>query len=74
MICAKARKLVGMLYRQFYQDADTSTLLQLYVSNIRPHLEYMCQAWDPYLKKDIEMLESVQKFALQVCSKQWNAM
>ena len=25
MICTKARRLVGMLYRQFYQDADTST-------------------------------------------------
>ena len=56
MIFPKARKLVGMLFGQFYQDADTSTLLQLYVSNIRPHLEYACQVWDPYLK-DIEMLE-----------------
>ena len=31
MICTKARRLVGMLYRQFYQDADTSTLKQLYI-------------------------------------------
>ena len=62
-----------MLYRQFYQDADTTTLKQLYVSNIRPHLEYACQVWDPYLQKDIDMLESVQKFALRVCSKQWDA-
>ena len=61
-----------MLYRQFYQDADT-TLKQLYVCNIRPHLEYACQVWDPYLKRDIDLLESVQKFALRVCSKQWNA-
>ena len=66
MICTKARRLVGMLYRQFYQDldADTSTLKQVYVSNIRPHLEYACQVWDPYWQKDIDMLESVQKFAL----------
>ena len=62
-----------MLYRWFHQDVDTSTLLQLYVSNIRPHLRYAHQAWDPYLKKDIEMLESVQKFSLQVYSRQWNA-
>ena len=47
MICTKARKLVGMLYRQFYRDADTSTLKRLYVFNIRPHLEYACQVWDP---------------------------
>ena len=73
MIFAKARRLVGMLYRQFYQDADTSTLKQLYVSNIRPHLEYACQVWDPYLQKDVDKLELVQKFALRVCSKQWDA-
>ena len=73
MICTKARMLVGMLYRQFYQDADTSTLKQLYVSNIRPHLEYACQVWDPYLQKDVDKLELVQKFALRVCSKQWDA-
>ena len=28
---------------------------------------------DPYLKKDIDSLESVQKFAMRVCSKQWDA-
>ena len=27
-------------------------------------------AWDAYLVKDI--VENVQKFALHVCSKQWN--
>ena len=70
MICTKARRLIGMLYRQFCQDADISTLKQLYVSNIRPHLEYACQVWDPYLKRDIDLMESVQKFALRVCSKQ----
>ena len=63
MICPKARKLVGMLFGQFYQDGDTSTLLQLYVSNIRPHLEYACQAWDPYLKKDVHR-DAEYEFAL----------
>ena len=53
IICTKARKLVEMLYRQFYRDSDTSTVKQLYVSNVRPHLEYARQVWDPYLLKDI---------------------
>ena len=44
MIYTKARRLVGML-RQFYQDADTAILRELYVSNIRPLLEYVCQLW-----------------------------
>ena len=29
--------------------------------------------WDPYLVKDVELLESVQKFALKVCCKQWSS-
>ena len=55
-----------MLYRQFYAWADTSTMLRIYVTCIRPHLEYACQLWDPYT------LESVQKFACKVCLKQWD--
>ena len=30
------------------------------------------QVWSPYLAKDIQKLESVQKFALKVCLKKWN--
>ena len=54
-----------MLYRQFYQDADTSTLKQLYVYNITPHLENACLVWDPYLQKDIDMLEPVQNSIME---------
>ena len=72
MICTKARKLVGMLYRRFYTWADTDTLRTLYLTCIRPHLEYACQLWDPYLRKDIDRLENVQKFACKVCLGAWN--
>ena len=41
-ICTKARKLVGMLYRKFSTWADTDTLRCLYLTCIRPHLEYIC--------------------------------
>ena len=71
-ICSKARKLVGMLYRQFYTWADTSTLLRIYLTCIRPHLEYACQLWDPYTDKGTQALESVQKFACKVCLKRWD--
>ena len=52
------------------------TILYIYPDNyltcIRPHLEYAAQLWDPYNKKDIELLESVQKFACKVCLKCWD--
>ena len=75
-ICTKARKLVGMLHRKFSTWTDTNTLRCLYLTCIRPHLEYACQLWDPYSTEGIYSLESVQKFACRVyiyiCLKQWN--
>jgi len=50
-ICTKARKLVGMLYRRYSKWADTNTLRCIYLTCIRPHLEYACQLWDPYITK-----------------------
>ena len=38
--CSKAGKLIGLLYRRYYQYSDCDTLLQLYLSLIRPHTEY----------------------------------
>ena len=73
LICTKTRKLVGMLYRNFYKYSSSPTLLKLYKALIRPHLEYAGVVWDPYLVKDIVAVENVQKFALRVCSKQWNS-
>ena len=69
VICSKAKKLLGLLYRQFYLNTSTSSLLKLYLSFIRPILEYSCQVWHPYLVKE---LECVQKFALRLCVKQWD--
>ena len=71
-ICKKTRKLIGLLHRNFYQFSNPSTLLKLYKSLIRPHMEYARMVWDPHLAKDIK-LKDVKKFALRVCSKSWNS-
>ena len=55
-ICTKTKKILGLLYRQFYQRANQETLLQLYVSIVRPHMEYAAQVWDPHLKRDQDLL------------------
>jgi len=61
-----------MLYRQFYSWADTPILLLIYLTCIRPHLEYACQLWDPSTNKNRHLLEDVQKFACRVCLKRWD--
>ena len=72
-ICNKARKIMGILYRQFSSNVDSLAMLKLYTSFVRPHLEYGIDVWNPFLQKDIAALENVQKFALRVCFKKWSS-
>ena len=51
--CTKAKQVLGLLYRQFYNHASPETLKQLYLSLVRPHLEYAAPLWSPYTQKDI---------------------
>ena len=71
IICIKARKTIGLLYRHFYLNSNTPSLQQLYLTLVQPVIEYACQVWHPHLAKDIVKLECVQKLALRLCTKQW---
>ena len=44
----------------------------MYKALVRPHLEYAAQVWSPYMVKDIQLLEKVQRFALRICSCNYN--
>ena len=46
-ICTKASKL---LYHKFYKHAELPALFQLYLSLVRPHLEYASDVWTPPTK------------------------
>ena len=68
--CSKAKCILGLLYRRFYGLADCKTIIKLYLSVVRPHLEYASSLWDSYTAKDILALENVQKFACKIATKQ----
>ena len=62
---SKARRVLGMVRRQF-KELDMQSFQIIYKSFVRPHLEYAIQAWSPYLRKDIDCLERVQRSATKM--------
>ena len=40
---------------------EKSLIIPLYKAIVRPHLEYCIQAWNPYLRKDVDMGDSLEK-------------
>ena len=68
-VCMKAKKMIGLLYRNYYQHLPNTMLLQLYKSLIRPHLEYAAAIWSPSSQSDKLLLEKVQRFALRMVYK-----
>ena len=62
-ISGKANRTLGVIRRNF-SKAKFDTRKQLYLSLVRPQLEYAAPAWDPYKQKDIDALEANQNRAL----------
>ena len=64
-IAAKANSIVGRVKRTFtFMDKEMFNCI--YKTIIRPHLEYAVQSWSPHLKKDIRLLEQVQRRATAI--------
>ena len=61
----KAMSVLGLIRRHFGQ-LDPGSFKILYNSYVRAHLEYCIQSWSPYLRKDIDCLERVQKRATKL--------
>ena len=63
-ITAKASGTLGFIRRNVYNCPPEVKSLA-YISLIRPQLEYVSAAWDPYLFGDIQRLEKVQRRAVR---------
>lgn len=61
----KANMQLGMIKRNIV-SRDKNIILKLYKTLVRPKLEYCVQAWRPFLQKDIEQLEKVQRRATRM--------
>ena len=46
-VCLKSRKILGLLFRHFSPHSSPSTIIKLYLSLVRPILEYGSIIWDP---------------------------
>ena len=64
-ICTKVKKANGImgLIRRTFAYLDESLFKKLYVTFVRPHIEYAQSVWSPHLLKYIKQLENVQKRA-----------
>src|SRR2546425_10006650 len=58
---------LGMIKRTISCKSKT-IITRLYKALVRPQLEYCVQAWRPYLKKDTEKIERVQRRATKMIS------
>jgi hypothetical protein len=56
----KANQILGLIYRTI-ASRNSDIIIRLYKSLVRPHLDYCIQAWRPYLKKDMDVMEKVQR-------------
>ena len=69
--CERAAKAanatLGMIARSFHYRTR-KVLIPLYKTFVRPKLEYAASAWNPWLQRDVEVLEKVQQRMVRMLS------
>ena len=62
---SKGNQVLGMIRRNITYK-DKSLIVPLYKAIVRPHLEYCIQAWHSYHRKDIDMVDKIQRRATKL--------
>ena len=65
---SKGNQILGMIRRNITYK-EKGLIVPLYKAIVRPHLEYCIQAWRPYLRKDIDMFEKVQRITTKLITR-----
>ena len=67
-ITNKANSILAMI-RNSFQCLDIEVVRPLYLSLVRPHLEFVNSVWNPHLIQDIKKIEKIQKRATKMSPK-----
>ena len=62
---SKGNQVLGII-RINITYKERSLIIPLYKAIVRPRLEYCIQAWNPHLRKDVDMLEKIQRRATKL--------